>query len=194
MKHPLHSLWMKSHSPSKRPEVQAKIRAATIRQWKNPKFRAGMTGENNSSKRLEVRLKISINNLGKNLGKVYPHMHGNNNPMKCPNQIQRMKSGGASHALSFNKSPSKPQLQLYNLTKSILLGVKLNYPCKNYSIDIAIPCQKIAIEYDGSYWHQDEKKDNKRQQNLEKEGWKFIRYRDYLPTKGELLKSIINLG
>ena len=66
----------------------------------------------------------------------------------------------------------------------------MNYPCLNFSLDIAIPCLSIVIEYDGSYWHQDEEYDKNRQHKIEKEGWKFLRYVDYIPSSKELISDV----
>ena len=101
-----------------------------------------------------------------------------------------MKNGGAAHALSFSKNPSKPQVELFKLVQGLCPYPVMNYPCSNFSIDIAIPQLGIAIEYDGSYWHQNKNYDRMRQTLLEKQGWTFIRYVDYLPTKHELRKDI----
>jgi len=108
-------------------------------------------------------------------------------------KIQRMKNGGAAHARSFIQNPSKSQVELFNLVKEDHPESILEYPCLNYSIDIVIPNLKIAIEYDGSYWHQDQEKDDKRQREIEDQGWTFLRYRDYVPSKEELRKDIFNL-
>ena len=118
-----------------------------------------------------------------------------NNPMKRPEQRERMKNGGAAHMNSFIKNPSRPQVKLYNLAKSIYSDAEINRPLelsnkKWCSLDIAIPSLMIDIEYDGSYYHQDEEKDRKRQYEIEDKGWKVIRYRDYVPTKEELMAAI----
>ena len=63
----------------------------------------------------------------------------------------------------------------------------------NKCIDIALPHRKIAIEYDCWYWHQDEEKDRIRQEQLEKLGWRFIRYRDRVPSIEELRNNIYNI-
>jgi len=126
------------------------------------------------------------------------NMLGDRNPSKrpdCREKIkQRMLNGGASHASSFNKNPSKPQVKLFNIIKEILSTAILNYPIKelNVNLDIAIPQLKIAFEYDGSYWHQDSKKDNERQTKIEKLGWEFIRYKekDKFPTKDQIIKDM----
>ena len=103
---------------------------------------------------------------------------------------QRMLNGLAAYINSFNKNPSKPQIELYKLVKQIKHKAILEFPVTNYVIDIAILDEKIAIEYDGSYWHQDKEHDKKRQQNLENLGWKFLRFVDYVPSSTELQEKI----
>jgi hypothetical protein len=125
-----------------------------------------------------------------------------NNPMagvKRPKEIcdairERMLNGGAVHALSFQQIPSKPQIELYDLVKLIYKNAKIEYRVLNRFIDIAIPDKMIAIEYDGSYWHQDKEADILRQKELENIGWNFLRYMDYIPPLYELKKDLRNLN
>ena len=106
-----------------------------------------------------------------------------------------MLNGGAAHSNSFIQNPSKPQVELYWLCKTICEDSILNYPeyRTNHSIDIALPNHNIAIEYDGSYWHQDMRSDIERQKQLEDLGWKFIRYRDRIPSLEELENEIMKV-
>lgn len=113
--------------------------------------------------------------------------YGVTNIAKTEERITWMKNGGAAHANSFVKNPSKPQKELYELCKTMFPNVVLNYKCLNYSIDIAIPNLQIAIEYDGSYWHQNPLYDTTRQKEIEKQGWTVIRYVDELPSRKQLL-------
>lgn len=108
---------------------------------------------------------------------------------------ERMLNGGASYALSFIENPSKPQVELFNLVKELYPSTIINFPIKFYNrnIDIAIPEFKIAIEYDGSYWHQDKDADEKRQKDIETLGWRFLRYFDYIPSINELENDINEL-
>jgi G:T-mismatch repair DNA endonuclease (very short patch repair protein) len=103
-----------------------------------------------------------------------------------------MINGGAQYTHSFITNPSKPQVELFNLVKQIDICPILNFAVKevNKCIDIALPHRKIAIEYDGSYWHQDEEKDKQRQKEIESLGWKVIRYRDIVPSIDELRRNI----
>jgi Protein of unknown function (DUF559) len=91
--------------------------------------------------------------------------------------IEWMKNGGAAYCNIFIKNPSRPQLKLYKMVLELCPYAILNYPCLNYSIDIAIPFLNLAIEFDGEYWHKNkEKYDEKRQRQLEQQGWEFFRF------------------
>lgn len=109
-----------------------------------------------------------------------------NSKERRKSQSKFLKDGHAAHMNFFIQNPSKPQKELYFKILKLCPYAILNYPCLNYSIDIAIPFLNIAMEYDGSYWHRDVEADRIRQGNLEREGWNFIRYRDYIPTTEEL--------
>jgi hypothetical protein len=105
-------------------------------------------------------------------------------------QQEYMLNGGAAYANSFIKNPSWPQIKVFNIVKESYEDAILNYPCLNYSIDIAIPSLMIAIEYDGNYWHPDKGYDERRQREIEQHGWRFIRYRNHVPKRENLLKDI----
>jgi len=114
-------------------------------------------------------------------------------------QRKYMLNGGALRSNKFVKSPSKPQIKLYNLIKEIYPAAEIEHWEDTVSkrIDIGIKDLMIAIEYDGSYWHQDKEKDNNRQKKLEALGWKFIRYVDYIPSKEQVnndIKELINVS
>lgn len=108
-------------------------------------------------------------------------------------QRKRMLDGGAAYCNQFVQNPSKPQVELFNLIQQIFPYPIMNYPYLNKSIDIAIPSLSLAIEYDGSYWHQDKEADNKRQKILEDDGWLFIRYVDRIPSIEELFLDYNNI-
>ncbi len=129
----------------------------------------------------EKKVKTSLKNNG------YKYWVGTNE------HKQWMKTGGASYCNRFIKNPSKPQIKLFQLCQALLPYPILNYPCCGYSIDIAIPTLNLAIEYDGSYWHQDEQYDKHRQEQIENEGWVFLRYVDEIPEKQQLNNDIRRL-
>ena len=106
-----------------------------------------------------------------------------------------MLNGGAAKArkgLTIS-SISIPQVELFKLVKQLFHNVELEYPCKNKSIDIAIIDHMIAIEYDEPKSHTDKEYDKNRQELIESEGWKFLRYWDYIPTLDELKNDIYSL-
>ena len=150
----------------------------SMERWKDPKYREMMIEIFNRPEKIEKYKKSMIDNG------VYERAR------------QWMLNGGVAYISSFIKSPSKPQVVLYELTKQLYPSAKLNYPVKefNRNIDIAIPEIMVAIEYDGSWWHQDKDYDKKRQEQLETLGWKFLRYEDYIPPLDELNKDICNLN
>jgi len=106
-----------------------------------------------------------------------------------------MKNGEAAWMNSFITNPSRPQTSIYENVKFLFPDktVIINYPYLNFSLDIVILEHKVAIEYDGSYWHQDKEKDLKRQQELEEDGWKFIKYIDKTPSSEKLKEDILKL-
>lgn len=108
-------------------------------------------------------------------------------------QSNKMKEGQAAYANSFITNPSKPQVELFNKVKKIFNSAILNYPFFSYSLDIAIPEKRLVIEYDGSYWHNDKDYDKRRQNYLERHGWKFLRYVDKVPSFNELNIDILKI-
>lgn len=110
----------------------------------------------------------------------------------------RMLNGHSAYIRSFISCPSKPQIELFNLVSSLYSDTVLEFPIKvaenkHYSIDIAIPSLKVAIEYDGSYWHQNLERDQIRQKEIENLGWKFLRYCDFIPELKELSQRLKEL-
>lgn len=94
-------------------------------------------------------------------------------------QRDYMLNGGANIAIRGMKNPSTNEIKLRELVHQIFPNSEYQYEVLNYSLDIAIPIYKIAIEYDG-YYHFDCQEHidyhKKRQEEIEEQGWKFIRY------------------
>lgn len=110
--------------------------------------------------------------------------------IKAEKQKQKMLNGGSQYIRKFIKSPSKPELKLREVVAKIYPNYKYSYDILNYEVDIALPEYMIIIEYDGSYFHQNVKYDLERQIKIEKVGWKFIRFIDYIPSIEELKMKI----
>ena len=123
------------------------------------------------------------------------HKNGVNKLEVKTKKTERMLNGGAVYANQFVRKTSWPQIKTYRNTCLVAPYPILNYPVyirkrRWLSIDIAIPQLAIAIEYDGSRWHQDKERDDKKTKDLQEEGWKVIRYRDHVPTKEQVLNDI----
>lgn len=73
-----------------------------------------------------------------------------------------------------------------------MLNGELNYPCGSYNIDVALPDEGIAIEYDSWYWHGDKIEDGSRDEYLLSEGWKVLHIKSngLLPTKSQISRAV----
>lgn len=111
-----------------------------------------------------------------------------------------MLNGRSYEMIKKIKKISNEESKLREMVSQIYYNCQFQYRIFNYSIDIALPEYKIAIEYDG-YYHFDNKdlkaKIEKeyyiiRRKKIENVGWKFIRYTifDKFPTVEELHNKI----
>lgn len=68
---------------------------------------------------------------------------------------------------------SKAQIEL-----ALSMNIKekyVNYPLCGYFVDIALPRKRVAIEYDGRFWHQRKRKDDlARARAINRCGWKVL--------------------
>lgn len=123
-------------------------------------------------------------------GKTYEEMYGIEKAKELREQRRIDGAKGYLKAIENGyQGPSKPQIELFNLVKEIFPSAILDQENNSYVLDIAIPEYRLAIEYDGSYWHNDER-DKIRDLVLESVGWKTLRFKDYIPTKEELIQKI----
>lgn len=110
----------------------------------------------------------------------------------------RMLNGQAVYMNKCIKNPSKPELMLRERVKKIYPNAEFQYQIFNYSLDIALPEYKIAIEYDG-YYHFNNKENilyhRNRQEKIENCGWKFLRYTifDKFPNQMEVQDDLIKV-
>ena len=77
---------------------------------------------------------------------------------------------------------SFPEYALLYYLKKYGLDAIHSHKAKGYELDIYIPSKKIAIEYDGYFWHKNkEKKDLEKNRKCEKDGITLYRIREELP-------------
>jgi len=111
---------------------------------------------------------------------------------------KNMLNGGAIKALKGVKNPSKPEVMLRDMVKELYTNCEFQFKVFNYSLDVALPDKKIAIEFDG-YFHFDCEKNKEyyknRQKRIEDKGWKFLKYTmfDKFPSLEKLKEDIENL-
>jgi len=161
--------------PSQSEEIKGKMKLTML-------LRFGVENASQSVAVKEKKKRTCLNNFGV--------IHYFKTEKYRTENVDRMKKGQAAYMASFVRNPSVPQVELLGLVKSIFKDAVLNHSCLNYSIDVAIPSLMVAIEYDEPYWHQNLDHDLKRQQEIEQQGWKFIRYKRHVPSKEELTKDL----
>lgn len=80
------------------------------------------------------------------------------------------------------RNTSFPEYAIAYYLKKYGLDVIHSYREKGYELDIYIPSPKIAIEYDGYFWHKSKaKKDLNKNLRCQKDGIKLYRIREGLP-------------
>ena len=81
------------------------------------------------------------------------------------------------------KHTSFPEYALVYYLKKCGVALIHSYKGMGYELDIYIPSKKIAIEYDGNYWHKHKtKQDLEKNLKCQKDGITLYRIRDGLPS------------
>lgn len=90
--------------------------------------------------------------------------------------------------------PSKIHLSIFRyLCRKGIRGLRIEYQIPPYLIDIAIPKKKVAIEVDGKFWHNNKKKEKRRDKFLRHLGWKVV----HVPAskkQGRILFEMLKTG
>jgi len=177
--------------------------------------RPSITGNKNPAKRKDVRKKLIKNNAMKNKENRIKISIANKenwkNPIIRKRRIDAMKGIPKTDKAKLNMSNARKKLLIENpdvlknsliyfkgkktniekIIENILIknNIKYKYDFKilRYCVDFVINNSNLIIECDGEYWHNKRKKQDKiRQSNIEKEGWKFIRF-----TGTQIIKNLI---
>ena len=152
----------------------------------------GNTGRHFSEKHKE---KLRKNRQGKTYNEIFSEEKGNE--IREKSRI-RLLNGGAIKMIKAIKSISKDEMKLREMVKQIYPDCEFQYPIFNYSLDVALPDKKIAIEFDG-YYHFNCKKNidyhTNRRNKIINEGWKFLRYTmfDKFPSLDQIKNDINRL-
>lgn len=145
--------------------------------------------------------------------------YGSDNPMKNKDILEKAQStnfkkyGFKTSALNEqvrskmqatlkrndNVATSSQQKEIFKMVSEIYPNYKceLNYILSSLFLDVYLDYEgtKIDIEYDGSYWHQNKKKDFARDCVVKSNGYKVLRIRSgkLIPSKEQLTESIEKL-
>ena len=96
--------------------------------------------------------------------------------------IANRNKGNGCPVCNSERKTSFPEYALTYYLKRSGLAVIHSYRAKGYELDIYIPSLKIAIEYDGYYWHKNRmRKDIEKNYKCKKDGIKLYRLREGLP-------------
>lgn len=89
---------------------------------------------------------------------------------------------------------SKPEIQLFELLKTIYPNVSHSYVCGAFVLDILLQIGDINIdvEYDGQYWHQNKRRDVVRDKILQKHGYKTLRVcgKRGIPSQEQIVEAV----
>lgn len=188
-----------------KPRARKRKSKAQIKAWKDPIKRKNMVDaqkevhnrsdvkENHSKAAKEVQNRPEVKEIRKKIMKEI----SNRTEVK-EKRREYMLNGGADYVNSFNTNPSKDELKIREMVLEQFPDFIPNYkPLENrgYRLDLGHPIYKIAIEVDGWQHFRNQEKidyDKRRQEEIEVEGWTFIRYNIFqsFPTKEQIRKDI----
>ena len=97
--------------------------------------------------------------------------------------IASRNSGTGCPICNSERHTSFPEFALVSYLKKYCVDVIHSYKDLGYELDVYIPSRKIAIEYDGSYWHKDKtEKELKKNARCKDDGITLYRIRQGLPS------------
>lgn len=89
---------------------------------------------------------------------------------------------------------STQQIEVASMLAGMYGGCGMNVPCGQCLLDCVIDVNgdKLNIEYDGVYWHQDAQKDRRRDEYVKSQGYKILRIKAkrLVPTEAQLKEKI----
>jgi very-short-patch-repair endonuclease len=109
-------------------------------------------------------------------------------------QNARQCQAASTKALVLSKT-SKPEQMLRDIILQYYSKAVWKYIIERkdkyyWEVDVALLDQKIAFEYDGLYWH-NKKRDDLRDQSLQKLGWTVFHFQFYKSPTREQLEEVV---
>lgn len=107
--------------------------------------------------------------------------------------IAHRNRGQGCPVCSSERNTSFPEYAILYYIEKYGLDTIHSYKEQGYELDIYVPSKKIAIEYDGYYWHKNKtKKDLEKNKKCERDGIKLYRIReDLLPLNDSSMDYIV---
>ena len=98
-------------------------------------------------------------------------------------RISSRNKGGGCPVCNSEHNTSFPEYAILFYLRKYGIEVEHSYKKLGYELDIYIPLKKIAIEYDGYFWHKNRvKNDLEKNSKCKKDGVKLYRLREDLPV------------
>lgn len=106
--------------------------------------------------------------------------------------INSRNNGNGCPVCSTEQKTSFPEYALLYYLGKYDLEVVHSFKENGYELDIYIPSKKVAIEYDGFYWHKDKiANDLEKNQKCKKDGIRLYRVREGLPSLNDTSKDYL---
>lgn len=156
-------------------KIKEKIRETNIERY-------GVSSYTKTEEYLEKRKNTCLERYGVE--------HSSQNPKIAEKIVQSFYKNGTIKT-------SFQQKMVCKLLENIYGNCELNKPCGLCFLDCVVNINGVLIdvEYDGSYWHQDEQKDRRRDEFVKSQGYKILRIIGgrNVPSKEQLQDAINNL-
>ena len=137
----------------------------------------------------------TIKSIKETVLRIWKNPNSKYNSEERTNKIRQWMLKNGSRIRKLIRNPSEPELKLRLIVKELHPTSEHTYTILNYDVDVALPEVKVVIEYDG--WYHFDTEEHKeyhknRQERIEQEGWKFIRYTmfDKFPAKEQIEEDI----
>jgi very-short-patch-repair endonuclease len=134
-------------------------------------------------------LQIRIDGIKKKAKDLHDILYIQKPCEKCgtPFEVRQSDSARRKYCSTPCKMKASPRAStaIERILEQALIQVKLvphpQFPWKRYTIDLALPDWRIAVEADGTYWHslpRSQRNDRRRDKALRKAGWIIFRFTD----------------
>lgn len=177
-------------------EVRQKIKETNLQRYgteiplKNEEIKK--KSENTTFQHFGVTCSLSSEEVREKGKNTMMKLYGVENPAQSPEIQSKIRK---TFFKSGKTRTSKQQLHIFNVLNKKYKQVDLNYPLRKYSLDcfFVVDSVKIDVEYDGWYWHQFLKEEDKvRDQFVNNNDIRVVRLKGgtTIPSEEEIIELI----